>query len=90
MKEKRTKSREDAESDAGRRWVVEAQPKPKTSPAVNTLILVVILAALCVVAYLSRARIGAFWEQVTGKAPPLRVTPEKPERDGPEIEGRDF
>ena len=90
MKEKRTKTREEVESDVGRRWVVAAEPKPKMSPVINTVLLVVALAALCVVAYLSRARIGAFWEQVTGKGPPLRVMPEQPEREGPEIEGRDF
>jgi hypothetical protein len=90
MNEKRPKAREDADSDDGRRWVVEAQPKPRTSRAVNTILLVVVLAALCVAAYLGRARIGAFWEQVTGKAPPLWVMPEKPEHEGPEIEGRDF
>jgi hypothetical protein len=90
MKERRIKAREDVDSDVERRWVVAAQPKPKTSPAVNTLILVVVLAALCVAAYLNRARIGAFWQHVTGKAPPVWVMPEKPEREGPEIEGRDF
>ena len=90
MKERRIKAREDVDSDVERRWVVAAQPKPKTSPAINTLILVVILVALCLAAYLNRARIGAFWEHVTGKAPPVWVMPEKPEREGPEIEGRDF
>jgi len=90
MKETRTKAREEVDSDVGRRWVVAAQPKPKTSPVINTLILVFALAALCVAAYLNRARIGAFWEHVTGKAPPVWVMPEKPEHEGPEIEGRDF
>ena len=69
---------------------MEAQPKPKTSAAFNTVLLVVVLAALCVAAYLSRARIGALWQHVTGKAPPVWVMPEKPEHEGPEIEGRDF
>lgn len=90
MKERRTKAREEIESDVGRRWVVEAEPKPKTSRAVNTIFLVVVLAALCVAVYLNRARIGALWQQITGRAPPLWVMPEKPEREGPEIEGRDF
>jgi hypothetical protein len=90
MKERRTQAREEVDSDVGRRWVVEAEPKPKTSPVINTVLLVVVLAALCVAAYLNRARIGAFWQQITGKAPPLQVMPEKPEREGPEIEGRDF
>ena len=90
MNERRPKAREEIDSDVERRWVVAAEPKPKTSPVINTVLLVVVLAALCVVAYLSRARIGAFWEHVTGKAPPVWVMPEKPEREGPEIEGRDF
>ena len=67
-----------------------AQSKPKTSSATSTLILLVVLVVLCVAAYLNRARIGALWQQVTGKAPPLWVMPEKPEHEGPEIEGRDF
>jgi hypothetical protein len=54
------------------------------------MLLLFVLAVLCVAVYLSRARIGAFWQQVTGKAPPLWVMPEKPEHEGPEIEGRDF
>ena len=90
MKEKRPKAREEVDSDVGRRWIVEAEPKPKTSPVINTVLLVVVLAALCVAAYMNRARIGAFWQHVTGKAPPVWVMPEKPEREGPEIEGRDF
>jgi fatty acid desaturase len=89
MTEKRPRT-EEADSDIERRWVVMAQPKPKTSPAINTLILILIFAALCAAVYLNRARLGALWQQVTGRAPPLQVMPEKPEREGPEIEGRDF
>ncbi len=90
IKEKLTKTREEIDSDVGRRWVVAAEPKPKTSRAVNTIFLIVVLAALCVAVYLNRARIGALWQQITGKAPPVWVMPEKPEHEGPEIEGRDF
>jgi fatty acid desaturase len=90
MKKRRPKNEEEVYSDVERQWVAAAQSKPKTSPATSTLILVIVLAVLCVAAYLNRARIGAFWQQVTGKAPPLWVMPEKPEREGPEIEGRDF
>ena len=90
MKESRLRSRGEAESDTGRRWVVAAEPKPKTSRAVNTIFLIVVLAVLCVAVYLNRARIGALWQQITGKAPPVWVMPEKPEHEGPEIEGRDF
>ena len=89
LKERRPKT-EEVDSDVGRRWVVAAEPKPRTSRSVNTIFLVVVLAALSVAVYLNRARIGAFWQQVTGKAPPLWVMPEKPEHEGPEIEGRDF
>jgi hypothetical protein len=49
-----------------------------------------VLAVLLAAAYLNRARIGALWQQMTGKAPRVWVMPEKPEREGPEIEGRDF
>jgi hypothetical protein len=49
---------------------------------------VLVLAVLFAAAYLGRARIGALWRQVTGKAPPVWVMPEKPEREGPEVEGR--
>ena len=90
MKEKRPRTDKEVYSDVERQWVAAARSKPKTSPATSTLILVIVLAALCVAAYLSRARIGALWQQITGKAPPLQVMPEKPEREGPEIEGRDF
>jgi len=90
MKEKRPRTDKEVYSDVERQWQAAAQSKPKTSPAVNTLILVVVLAAICVAAYLNRTRIAAFWQQITGKAPPLQVMPEKPEREGPEIEGRDF
>jgi hypothetical protein len=90
MKVRRTQARGEVDNDVGRRWVVAAEPKPRTSRAVSTILLLFVLAALCVAAYLSRARIGAFWQQVTGKAPPLWVMPEKPEHEGPEIEGRDF
>ena len=89
-KEKRPKIEEPVYSDVERRWQVAARPKPKTSPGISTFILVIGLAAVCVGVYLSRARIVAVWQQVTGKAPPLEVMPEKPEHEGPEIEGRDF
>jgi hypothetical protein len=90
MKRKQPETREEFYSEIERRWVVEAQPKPKTSPVISTAILVIVLAALCVAAYLNRARIGALWQYVTGKAPPLWVMPQKPEHEGPDIEGRDF
>jgi len=90
MKKKQPETREEFYSELERRWQATARPKPKTFASINTIILVVVLAALCVAAYLNRRRIGALWQQVTGKAPPLWVQPDKPEREGPEIEGRDF
>ncbi len=90
MKKKRPKTQEEVYSEVERRWQITVQPKPKMSTAVNTTIMVVVLAALLVAAYLNRKRIGALWQQVTGKAPPIWVMPEKPEHEGPEIEGRDF
>ncbi len=90
MRDKRPGTMQGVRSDAEREWQVMAQSKPKTHPAVNTLLLVLIFAVLCVAVYLNRRRVGELWRQVTGKAPPLWVMPEKPEREGPEIEGRDF
>ena len=90
MKRKRPETREEFYSELDRRWRVTAQPKPKAFNAINTIILVVVLAVLCAAAYMNRARIGALWQQVTGKAPPVWVMPEKPKHEGPEIEGRDF
>lgn len=90
MRGRRPGTKDEVRGDVDRQWQVMAQSKPKTHPAVSTLLLVLIFAALCVAAYLNRRRIGALWQQVTGKAPPLWVMPEKPEREGPEIEGRDF
>ena len=90
MKKKRFKTQEEFHSEIERRWLETARPESKASASINTIILVVVLAALLVAAYLNRARIGTLWQQVTGKAPPLWLMPEKPEREGPEIEGRDF
>ena len=89
MKKRRSRTKA-ADGGTERRWQAIIQSKPKTHPATNTLVLILVFAALCVAVYLSRARLGALWQQVTGKAPPLQVMPEKPEREGPEIEGRDF
>jgi len=89
MKEHRFRSRA-TDGDLERQDPAMTPPKPKPHPATNTFLLILIFAALCAAVYLSRARLGALWRQVTGKAPPLQVMPEKPEREGPEIEGRDF
>ena len=55
MKKKRSRSDNEVCSDVERQWVAATRSKPKTSPAINTLILVIVLAALCVAAYLGRA-----------------------------------
>jgi len=90
MKERRPRNEKEVYSDVERQWRAAAGSKPRTSSATSALILVVVFVVLCVAAYLNRARIGALWQQVTGKAPPLWIMPEKPQREGPEIEGRDF
>jgi hypothetical protein len=89
MKERRPETQEEVHSEVERRWLKTARP-PKMATAARTIIMVVVLIALCVAAYLDRARIGALWKQITGKAPPVWVMPEKPEHEGPDIEGRDF
>ncbi len=73
-----------------RDWRAKVGTERRRFSSANTIILILVLFALFLVAWLNRVRIGAFWQQVTGKAPPLFMMPEKPEREGPEIEGRDF
>jgi hypothetical protein len=87
MKKKRFKTQEEFHGEVERRWLETARPPSRTSAAINTIIFVIVLAALLVAAYLNRARIGTLWQQMTGKAPPTWLMPEKPEREGPEIEG---
>jgi len=79
MKRKQPKTRGEFYSELERRWLKTARPGSKASAAINTIIFVIVLAAVCVAAYLNRARIGALWQQMTGKAQPLQVMPEKPE-----------
>jgi hypothetical protein len=90
MKKKRFKTQEEFHSEIERRWLKTARPPSRTSGVINTIIFVIVLAALFFAAYLNRARIGVLWQHVTGKAPPLWLMPEKPQHEGPEIEGRDF
>jgi hypothetical protein len=78
MKRKQPETREEFNSELERRWLATARP-PKTNAVVNTIIFVVVLAAVCVAAYVNRARIGALWHQMTGKAASPQVMPEKPE-----------
>jgi hypothetical protein len=78
MKKKRFETQEEFHRQIERRWLETARPPSRTSGAINTIIFVIVLAALLVAAYLNRARIGALWQQVTGKAPPLWHMPEKP------------
>ena len=90
MRKKHFNTQEEFNSEVERQWLETARPPSRTSGAINTIIFVVVLVVLLVVAHRNRARIGALWQQVTGKAPPLWVMPEKPKHEGPEIEGRDF
>ena len=54
----------------------DGRPPSRTVGAINAIVFVVVLAALLVAAYLNRARIGALWQQMTGKTSPL--TPVRP------------
>jgi len=83
MKKKRFKAPEQFYSEVERRWMETARPPSRTSGVINTIIFVVVLAALFYAAYLNRARIGVLWQHVTGKAPPAWLAPTKPEREGP-------
>ena len=90
MRKKRFKNQEEFQRELERRWLKEARPPSRTSGVINTVIFLMVLAGLLIAAYVSRVRIGVFWQHVTGKAPPLWLMPEKPQHEGPEIEGRDF
>ena len=78
MKKKRFKTQEEFHSEVERQWLETARPPSRTSGVINTIIFVVVLAALFYAAYLYRARIGVLWQQKTGKAPPTWLMPEKP------------
>jgi len=80
MKRRQPRTRGEFYSELERRWLVTAQPGSKASAAINTIIFVIVLAAVCVAAYLNRARIGALWQQMTGKHTSPQVMSEKPER----------
>ena len=80
MKRRQSRTREEFNSELERRWLATAQPGSKVSAAINTVIFAIVLAAVCVAAYLNRARIGALWQQMTGKHASPQVMPEKPER----------
>ena len=83
MKKKRFKTQEEFHSEVERRWLETARPPSRTPGVINTIIFVVVLAALFYAAHLYRARIGVRWQQVTGKAPPAWLAPTKPERESP-------
>jgi hypothetical protein len=90
MKKKWFKTQEEFHSQVERRWLETARPPSRTSGVINTIIFVIVLAALFFAASRNRARIGVLWQRVTGKAPPLWLMPEKPQHAVPEIEGRNF
>lgn len=87
MRNKRLEAQEEFRNQAERRWLETARPPSRSSDAINTIIFVIVLAVLLYAAYLYRARIGALWQRVTGKSPPVWHIPEKP-RHG-EIRGDD-
>ena len=78
MKKKRFKTQEAFHSEVERRWLKTVRPPSRTSGVINTIIFVIVLAALFAAAYLNRARIGTLWQQMTGKRPPVWLMPEKP------------
>jgi hypothetical protein len=67
MKKRRFKTQEEFYSQIERGWLKTAGTESKVSAAINTIIFVVVLAALLVAAYLNRARIGTLWQQMIGK-----------------------
>lgn len=75
MKRKRFRTQEEFYGEIERRWLKTARPPSRTVGAVNTIIFVIVLAALLVAAYLNRARIGALWQQMTGRTPPAAARP---------------
>ncbi|MCX6843693.1 MAG: hypothetical protein NTX53_15605 [candidate division WOR-3 bacterium] len=83
MKKKRFKTQEEFHSEVERQWLETTRPPSRTSGVINTIIFVVVLAALFYAAYLNRTRIGVLWQHVTGEAPPAWLVPTKPEREGP-------
>jgi hypothetical protein len=78
MRKKRLKTREEFNSEVERRWQETVRPPSRTSGVINTIIFVIVLAVLIVAAYRNRARIGALWQHMTGKPPPVWHLPEKP------------
>jgi hypothetical protein len=76
MKRKRFRDPEEFYSEIERRWLKTARPPSRTVGAINAIVFVVVLAALLVAGYLNRARIGALWQQMTGRTSPL--TPVRP------------
>lgn len=77
MRKKRFKTQEEFQSEVERRWLGKVRPPSRIGGVINTLIFVAVLAVLVVAAYRNRARIGALWQQMTGKTPPLQLTPVK-------------
>ena len=73
-RKKRPETREESYGEIERRWQATAQP-PKTAASVSTIIPVVVLAVLCVAAYMNRARIGALRQQIADNARSQQVAP---------------
>jgi hypothetical protein len=90
MKPKQQLSDEEIRYQFERERLEMSRPRQRDFRAFNAVVVFVLFIVLCVAVVLNRRRLGALWQQITGKAPPLWVQPEPPERDGPMIEGRDF
>jgi predicted membrane-bound mannosyltransferase len=65
-----------------------SRPKQRGQRAQNIAIAIIVLAAIAAGIYLTRAKLGQLWLQVTGKAP-SQVEETVPD-DEPMIPGKDF
>jgi len=72
VKRKRFRNREEFYHELERRWLKTARPPSKAVGAVNTIIFVLVLAALLVAAYLNRAHIRTLWTKITVETPSAR------------------
>jgi hypothetical protein len=88
VKRRQPRTREGFYTEVERQWLRTARPESKVVGVINTVIFVVAVAALLVVAYVNRARIGEFWRQKTGRPPPAWLVPAKPEREAPDSSGQ--
>lgn len=76
------------ERQAEKERLEKSRPKQRGYKTVNTLIAIVLLAAVAFGIYLFRLQLGEMWLRMTGKAP-AQVEETVPD-DGPMIPGKDF